>query len=252
MGPLLSHLLAGERVYGRLAQLADCPVAYGPFLLGCVVPDASGLLRNVRRPVTHFWGLPDERGQRSDHNYCDNFICQLDGVLVRPWAALEALEQAFVAGYLCHLAADEEWKVFRHRLHEAWSNSNSDSPCREGVVYSVVSVQSREMFAGIDGVAKAMNEAQVPDLFTHVPHDAFQCMWQVARPYLQDGKTLESYFQMLARAGRSETEIEENRQRHTRHWDQSSALVAASGGVGAYVDGVVKRAGQEVSRLWAL
>ncbi len=250
MGPLLSHLLTGERVFGRLVHLDQCPATYGLFLLGCVIPDVSGVLRSIRRPVTHFWGPPDAQGQRSDRDYCDNLLRQLDNVLVQPWRTLERTGQAFVAGYLCHLAADEEWKEFRRRLQDAWVNSCSDSPWREGVVYSVVSIQSREMFAGIAEVTAAVDGVTVPDLFTHVPYLSFQQMWQVAREYLLDGKTLESYFQMLARAGRPEAEIEENRQRHLLHWDRSVALVAATGGVADYVDGAVKRAIQEVPRLW--
>lgn len=105
MAPLTTHLIIGERVFGKLPQFeeADC----GTFLLGCVVPDVH-FFGDVDRRTTHFAERLHAEGAYAFYVSCANFLSQLDDLLNLPWDRLTTAEQAFVAGHLCHLAADED------------------------------------------------------------------------------------------------------------------------------------------------
>ena len=109
MAPLITHLVVGERVFAQLGRFD--PATYGAFLLGCVLVDVHGF-SDVDRRRTHFAGRLEEDGEDAFRKSCAGFLDQLDTVLLRPWGELGEGERAFVAGYLCHLAADEDWKWF--------------------------------------------------------------------------------------------------------------------------------------------
>ena len=124
MAPLITHLVIGERVFLQQQRfdLAD----YGPFLLGCILVDVhfcgphlcdthlcdTHLCGTIDRRRTHFAERLVKDSANGFNRSCANFLECLDGLLVRPWGKLTSAERAFVAGYLCHLAADEDWKQF--------------------------------------------------------------------------------------------------------------------------------------------
>jgi hypothetical protein len=115
MASTITHLVIGERVFTQLEQLD--PVDYGEFLLGCVLVDVH-CCSAVDRQITHFAERFDEQGTDAFNKSCSNFLSQLGSLLVHPWNKLTSAERAFVAGYLCHLAADEDWKQFDlHTIH---------------------------------------------------------------------------------------------------------------------------------------
>ena len=109
MAPVTTHLVIGERVFPQLLQLE--PADFGAFLLGCVMVDVHAF-SSIDRRTTHFADRFDKHGAYAFDRSCTNFVDQLDDLLVRSWDELTCTEQAFVAGNLCHLAADENWKQF--------------------------------------------------------------------------------------------------------------------------------------------
>jgi hypothetical protein len=93
-------------VAARCADRLGLPAAQRPaFLFGSIAADAR-LVTGQARSETHFW---DARTDVSG---------TLKLVAAHPHleaARLSAVERAFVAGYLCHLAADEQWtfRIYR-------------------------------------------------------------------------------------------------------------------------------------------
>jgi len=211
MAPLLTHLVIGERVYPQviqatqviqtsqttrttqIAQSDPTSPLYGTFLLGCLLADVHGF-SDLDRRQTHFASRLDGDGEDAFHKSCVNFFARDDALLRRPWDTLSRAERAFVAGYLCHLAADESWKTFSwHMLRTLEIASWSDLPLPGEVLLTAFSVLSAETFVDFPAVACALRRASLPDVLTHVPYEAFERMWGIIGGSMLDDRPLESY-----------------------------------------------------------
>lgn len=248
MASLVTHLVIGERVFAQLPQLAAAD--YAPFLLGCLLVDVNNL-PGIDRRRTHFAGTLTEDGPAAFTTMCTGFLRGRDELLLRPWNELDGTGQAFVAGYLCHLAADEEWK----RL--AWSTLSSlgiksvaELPVPGGVLMTAFSVMSNKTFINHPAIVTALSAATIPDVLTHVPHAAFQAMWNLVQDHVLDGHAPESFFELLLREGRSNAEVQAIRERHARYWDEALALIRDMGGVELYVQRAVRHSLEVMPRLW--
>lgn len=239
MPPLTTHLVVAERVFPHLKEFsAD---EYGAFLTGNLVVDVNSFT-SVARRTTHFVGRLDEDGEAAFTESCANFLTQRKRLLSRSWAGLTPEERAFVAGYLCHLAADEPWKAMGARLQQSLGlESLQDMPVPPAVILTAFSVLSHALFVDFVAVAAALNTAP-PDVFTHVAHADFLRMWDIVRLPLLKGDSPESFFEMLARSGKDAAEVQKVREQHARHWDAAVALIAQVGGVEAFVAEAVKHA----------
>jgi len=60
----------------------------------------------IDRATMHFTARMGTGGADTFDRSCENFLDQLDHLLVRPWGQLNKEEQPFVTGYYCHLAAE--------------------------------------------------------------------------------------------------------------------------------------------------
>ncbi len=249
MAPLVTHLVIGERVFVQLQQFD--PTDYGSFLLGCVLVDVNSF-SNIDRRRTHFVGRLDEDGVDAFNRSCANFLNQLDGLLLRPWSELTGREQAFVAGYLCHLASDEAWKLFSWNMLLALGvPSLVDLPVPGEVVMTAFDVLSSKMLVDFPAIVSALNDAPIPDVLTHVPHDAFQAMWGIVKEHVMNGNTPASYFEVLKRGGKTSAEIQAVRHQHDVHWEDAVALIHDGGGVEPYIHAATQRSLETVPRLWA-
>jgi hypothetical protein len=205
----------------------------------------------IDRRQTHFVGRVEEDGTDAFEKSCDHFLSQLDGLLLSPWDSLSVADQAFVAGYLCHLAADEPWKEFGWRLLREFKIVNwQDFPIPGGVILTAFSVLSSDLFMDFPAVAKALEGAAVPRVMAHIPHASLRRMWDAAREYLLDGRTAESYLKMLERSGSPKSKVDEIRLRHEYWWNEAMAFVQDTGGIEPYVDVAVERAVEVIPRLW--
>lgn len=240
MPPLTTHLVVAERVFPHLKEFsAD---EYGAFLTGNLVVDVNSFT-SVTRRTTHFVGRLDEDGEAAFTESCVNFLDQRERLLSRPWSDLTPEERAFVAGYLCHLAADEPWKALGARLQqELGLTSLQDMTVPPAVVLTAFSVLSHALFADFAAVTAALHTAPLPDVFTHVAHADFLRMWDIVRLPLLKGDSPESFFEMLARSGKDAAELEKVREQHTCHWDTAVALIEQVGSVEAFVAEAVERA----------
>lgn len=248
MAPLVTHLVVGERAFARLQRFGDGD--YGAFLLGCVLVDVNHF-SDVERQTTHFVGGFDEEGAGALRGGCASFLGQLDGLLRRPWRVLAADERAFVAGYLCHLAADEAWKLLVWKaLHTLGIRSLADLPVPREVVMTAFGVLSGEMFLDFPSVVSALRDVPIPDVLAHIPHDALRRMWDVVKEPMMDGRTRESYFELLKRKGKTVAEVEAVRHQHVVHWEGAVALIRGWGGVEPCVQAGVRRSLDTLPRLW--
>ena len=196
MAPLVTHLVVGERVFAQLERSSD---EYGSLLLGCVLVDVHGF-SDVDRRRTHFVGRLEEDGTDAFNKSCANFLDQLDDLLLRPWSELTNTEQAYVAGYLCHLAADEDWKRFGWSiLHAMGIASLADIPVPGDVIMTAFDVLSSKMYVDLPAVVSALKDVSIPNVLTHVPHESLRAMWDISKEHVLNGDTPESYFEMLKR-----------------------------------------------------
>jgi len=249
MAPLITHLVVGERAFAQLPQFD--PTDYGAFLLGCVLVDVNNFSGMDRRR-THFAGRLQEDGAAAFNKSCANFLSQCADLLIRPWSELTSAERTFVAGYLCHLAADEVWKQFTWNMLRALGiHSLADLPVPGGVIFTAFSVLSSKTYVDFPAVASALNDIAIPHVLTHVSYDAFRTMWDIVAGYTLNGSTPESYFEMLRREGRTSAEIQEVIRRHDVYWEDAVALIRDLGGVEPYIQAAVQRSLETIPRLWA-
>jgi hypothetical protein len=240
MPPLTTHLVVAERVFPHLEQFSASE--YGAFLAGTLVVDVNSFT-DVSRRTTHLVGRVDEDGDAAFTKSCANFLKQREHLLSHPWADLTPEERAFVAGYLCHLAADEPWKAMSARLQRMLGvQSLEDMPVPGSVVLTVFSVLSHGLFVDFAAVTEALHAASLPDVFTHVAHADFMRMWDIVRLPLLKADSPESFFEMLERSGKDAVELQTIREQHARYWDAAVALIEQVGGVEGFVAEAVERA----------
>jgi hypothetical protein len=252
MAPLVTHLVIGERVFAQTQYLDPAPSIYGTFLLGCVLVDANGFTEIDRRQ-THFAGRLEDDGENAFKSSCASFLSQRNVILRSPWDELTQADQAFVMGYLCHLAADEVWKEMGWKMLQALGiKSFAESPIAGEVFLTVYDILSCQTFANWPAATYALNRTLVPNVFTHVPYEAFEKMWEIARPQILAGGTAESYFNMLERLGTSQAEIQKTRLQHELYWDDASSFVHNAGGVEPYLQAAVERAVNMLPQLWTM
>jgi hypothetical protein len=208
---------------------------------------------DIARRDTHFAERLVGDGANAFHQSCANFLGRCDALLRRPWHGLTNAERAFVAGYLCHLAADEDWKQFDWlTLQREGIYWWTDLPVPGNVIVTVFDVLSKELFIDFPAVSSALRDVAVPDPFTHVPLELFQATWKVTRVHILNNSTLESFLELLRRLGKTDAQIETERRQHDRYWQDAVDLIHKGfGGVPSRVEAMVQRALDTVPRLWA-
>ncbi|MDY6876318.1 MAG: zinc dependent phospholipase C family protein [Chloroflexota bacterium] len=238
MAPLITHLVIGERVFAQLSQFDVTD--YDSFLLGCLLADVNNFA-SIDRRRTHFAGKLDEDGVAAFTTMCTGFLRRRDDLLPRPWSELDGTGQAFVSGYLCHLAADEEWKRLSWNLLLTLGiESVADLPVPGGVVMTAFSVLSSEMFVNFPAIVMALNEVSVPNVLMHVQHGAFQAMWDIVKDYVMNNPTPESFLELLRRQGKSSADLQVTRARHETYWDEAITLIRSMGGVEPLIQAAVE------------
>jgi hypothetical protein len=243
------HAVIGERVYPQIRQLVQTQ-AYGAFLLGCMLADVNGF-SDLDRRQTHFVGRPHEDGEAAFSEGSIAFLSQRDALLQRPWDGLSPGEQAFAAGYLCHLAADEAWKEVTWRKLWAMGITSADQfPIPGGVLLTAYSILSGDHYRDEAAVAAVLQQATVPDVLTHVPHEALVGMWDAVKPHVLDGHTVAAYLGMLARKGVTAAEVAERKRQHEVYMDEAIAFVLELSDVEATIQVTADRSLEMVLRLW--
>ena len=249
MASITTHLVIGERVFTRLPQLD--PADLGSFLLGCLLVDVHWF-SDIDRFTTHFAERFDGEGPYAFNRSCVNFMRRLDRLLIRPWDELTSAEQAFIAGYFCHLAADEDWKRFDwHMLHTLGIRWWADLPVPGDVIVSAFDVLSSELYIDFPTVKAALSDISIPNVLTHVPHATFQMTWEIAQIHIMSGSTLYSALKMFKRMGKTSAEMQTVRHQHEVYWEHAVAFIQDDfGGVQPRIQAMVQRSLERMPLLY--
>ena len=197
MAPFLTHLVVGERVWATLNGERPAPDNYGTFLFGCLAPDVDKFCHGLEQDTTHFVAK-DEAGTyvwlRSQR-----FLEGQTGFLRAPFHTLEVIEQAFVIGYLCHIATDE----ITARSAQAIRSQNSGSGAPLPHVDAILTAMDPRFWAMTRdpaGLIDALNRALIPDhAFVFTERDCLRAMYQAVVPQAVEGGGLVPCVNMVRR-----------------------------------------------------
>jgi hypothetical protein len=215
MAPFLTHLVIGERVWLALDGHGASAEGYGPFLFGCLAPDVDKMCDGLEQGTTHF--LPkDEAGawtwQRGQH-----FLDHPLDFLRAPFRALPASEQAFVLGYLCHVAADEITGRLAGALRQNLVATGRTLPDPDAVL-TLIDPRIWATAAAPERMVAALESATIPGgTFPSIPLPCLTALRQIVLPQLQEGGGLKPYLGML---------------RRQRHWIRHGQVSDSTGDAG--------------------
>ena len=116
----------------------------------------------------------------------------------------------------------------------------------------VFDVLSSKLYVDFPAVVSALDDVEIPNALTHVPHEAFQAMWNIVKEHVMAGDTPESYFEMLKRLGQTDAELQEVIRQHDVYWEDAVALVHDTEGIEPRIQAGVERSLEVIPRLWAL
>lgn len=226
MAPLNMHVVVGEQVFSQTQLLSSHPTMYGPFLLGCILVDIHGF-RPFSRAHTHFSERLVTDGPLAIEKSCDNFLEQLPSLVARPFPHLTDIDQAFLAGYACHLAVDEEWKLHDwYLIHERGINVWRELEIPGSVLLTAFSALSQEIFYDFPSVAAVLHTVTVPDTLTHIPYTELVAMWHLVREHILDEKSgVESFLRMRQAQGVPPDTLAIIRREHEQYWSKAVEAV---------------------------
>jgi hypothetical protein len=237
MAASITHLIVGERVFGQASGFDLSLATYGSFLAGCTIVDVHAF-HDIDRRLTHFVGRMDTDGEDAYRKSCTNFLQELDTILKSRWNTLSQTRQAFVAGYLCHLAVDECWKELGWRWYQKLNiTSWKDFPVHPDVMLTAFDFLSRKQLMDQAMTFAALETVRIPDVFCHVPYEIFCHQWNVIQPYLKSDGTFESYVSMLKSANQMSEKIQTEIERRFRLWENAIELIQDAGGELPFIQG---------------
>jgi len=187
MAPFNTHWVIAEQLWPELP--GPWQDYYGQFCFGCVVPDVDKISATLTQKDTHFFDRTTDYEWMATRRSM-TFIQQRAKLLSQPFQTLPPSAQAFVLGYLCHLAVDE---VSKH----LWRRET----------YQKVQANIGAAFAALDELAwhKIKYYQQIVDRLTQItplsiitfipPHD-LEAMYNLICQFAQAEQT-EQKFRVL-------------------------------------------------------
>jgi hypothetical protein len=199
MAPFLTHLNIGERVWLRLDGRRPQPEAYGTFLLGCLAPDVDKLWPDLEQGTTHF--LPKEQGRAWTERRTRRFLSRPTDFLAAPFPEMAAVEQAFVLGYLCHVAADEMTGRLGTQLMAQFAAGSQVLPNVDAILTAMDPILWAK--AGDPaGIVAALEGACLPaGAFSFLPAEGLAALYQAILPQVREGGGLLPYIRFRRRLG---------------------------------------------------
>jgi hypothetical protein len=246
----VTHLVIGERVLREIDYLSAKPEVCPAFLAGCILVDLHAF-QPVDRRLTHFVGRVEEDGEAAFRKSCSIFLTQLDSILKAPWERLSQTSQAFVSGYLCHLAVDECWKKLGWELFQTLGISDwADFPFPSDVSLTAFDFLASKQSPDFETASRRLENIQPIDVFTHIPPGLLIRQWEIIQFYVLSGATPEEYVRMLRLAGKSEDEIRASEQRHKDTFNQAIEWYRKYSLVEPFIDESVQHSLKMLTRIW--
>ena len=203
MAPFLSHLVVGERVWrslkadGRLPSSGQLPSTngYGSFLFGCLAADVDKFCQGLEQATTHMMAK-DPAGtyvwRRSRL-----FLEQQASLLRAPFHTLEAREQVFIMGYLCHLATDEITARRAGAKNRELVAAGGSLPNIDALL-TAVDAKVWATASDATGLTAALTTAPFPDgTLVDVPLECLAAMHRIILPQIQAGGGLDPVLDMM-------------------------------------------------------
>lgn len=219
MAPYITHLLVAERTVEQLGAGDD---RLGAFLYGSIVPDVSAEPNPLTHRHTHFVDSYEEDGQVVLQSAAA-FLAQVESFTTRPPSAWNAVEQAFLEGYLCHLCADEAWWY----VLIPWWRACRGRYTREQyhVAMTVLDQRAAGWLSSPARVLEALREGRGIEVVKFMDAPLGEDFRRRLCDYLAAGGGIEAFLQLARGAGESEAWAQERGRLFLEHRDQAERLV---------------------------
>jgi hypothetical protein len=197
VAPFLSHLMIGERVWLSLQDWRPASDFYGVFLFGCLAPDIDKFCPDLEQGTTHF--LPKDEGRTWVHRRTLHFLEHPDRYLRAPFSALASTEQAFVLGYLCHVATDEVTGKLAQDIYQRLISVDEQVPGPDAVL-TVVDPRLWSMALDPEAMIMALEQASIPGgTLPFAPTECLRALYHAVLPQVREGGGLEPYLRTVRR-----------------------------------------------------
>lgn len=197
MAPFLTHLAIGERVWSALDGHWPGEEGYGTFLFGCLAPDVDKICDGLEQGTTHF--LPKDEAGTWAWQRGQQFLDRPLDFLRAPFCDLTTGEQAFVLGYLCHVATDEITGRLARALRQGLTDSGRPLPNPDALL-TLMDPRIWATTVSPDRMIAALESAAIPGgTFPSIPLPCLAALHQIVLPQLREGGGLEPYLRMLRR-----------------------------------------------------
>ena len=161
MAPFNTHFLIAEKLWPDLP--GRWQPYYGQFCFGCVAPDVDKLSAMLTQKDTHFFDRTTDYELMASARSAAFLQHQAD-FLCCPFAKLAPDAQAFILGYLCHLAVDE---VSKHMWrHETWMQFR---PLPPGASFSALDEAGRQRIQDYPAIAAALETITPLEVIPRIP-----------------------------------------------------------------------------------
>jgi hypothetical protein len=195
MAPLITHLWIAEQIWPLLAE--QWGAFYGDFLFGNLAVDVDKFCPELEQETTHLVGKDETDGWLTQRSR--RFIDRQAELLRAPFSRLVPAEQAFVLGYLLHLAVDEattgRFEAFR-AVYEEYPGAFASNE-----TISVVIDQTAVGFLrDRDGIVMALEGSRVANgLVSFIPDPCLEAMRWIVFPLIQKGGGIDAYIALVRR-----------------------------------------------------
>ncbi|MCL7452267.1 MAG: zinc dependent phospholipase C family protein [Anaerolineae bacterium] len=197
MAPFLSHLVIGERVWLALDGAWPASEGYGTFLFGCLAPDVDKFCAGLEQATTHF--LPKDPDRTWVQRRTQHFLEQPGRFLRAAFPTLEAMEQALVLGYLCHVATDEMTGRLAGEIYQQAVSLGVTMPSADAML-TAVDPRLWSMALDPEAIVEALEQARIPGkTLPFAPPECLRALHSVVLPQVREGGGLEPYLGTVRR-----------------------------------------------------
>jgi hypothetical protein len=244
----ITHAVVGEYVRRELFPLLSIDNR-GSFYGGCILIDVHAF-NNIDRQITHFVGTIEEDRQNTYLKSCNKFIKDYKNLISSPEGNIGIYEKYFIAGYLCHLAADETWRKWGLQIYrELGLNSWSEFPVLGDYGLATFDFLSNQLFSNKEEFIKEIDSLHIPNIFNHIPYPYFQKQWYVCKDYVYSDGSIEPYVEALGRAGKTAKEIENIKSACIDNWGRAIEFYVRMGGAKNYILSSMTRSIEVLNQL---
>lgn len=189
------HLVIAEQLWPVLAERWGGSRSH--FLFGNLAPDVDKFCPGLEQATTHLAGKDGTNAWLTERSR--RFIDRQPELLRAPFADLAPDEQAFVLGYVCHLAADEA-STSRYEAFRQAREARTGAPLPNEAIAVVIGEIASGMLTDRAGLLVALENSHTFDgLLSFLPGRCLKAMRWIVFPLLREGGGFEAYIGLVRR-----------------------------------------------------